>query len=358
MRHTPAVAAALLPLLLAGCTTPESPLLPPHIRPVVDKVGFAHQPEQLRWFLARTENLLLDLMDPLEEGPIKVILSPHDDYAYVQDLYPRLFHKVRARVAVLIGVAHKARKFDLADRLLFGDYIAWQAPGGEVPVSPLRDELAAALAPGDHQCHRPLMTGEHSLEGLVPFLQYYSPGIEIVPVLVPAMPLDRMEELARRFAAALGDLMARRGLAWGRDLVLVISSDALHYGDRGWGRDLAPLGAGPEGNRRALARENEIIRECLLGTPRRERIRRLYRALVDAGDYRKYRWTWCGRYSLPFGLLTALELTGEEKPLVNPFCVYTTSTHRPPLPVKEVGLGVTAPADERHWVGYLGMIWQ
>jgi hypothetical protein len=75
---------------------------------------------------------------------------------------------------------------------------------------------------------------------------------------------------------------------------------------------------------------------------------------LDDLDFRKYKWTWCGRYSIPLGLLTSFYLTElqHRKPLSGIPVGYSTSIEREPIPVKDIGMGVTAPANIHHWVGY------
>jgi len=48
--------------------------------------------------------------------------------------------------------------------------------------------------------------------------------------------------------------------------------------------------------------------ETLSGDLDPEKVRAFCNYTVDEKDYREYKWTWCGRYSVPLGLLTAFEL--------------------------------------------------
>ncbi len=78
-------------------------------------------------------------------------------------------------------------------------------------------------------------------------------------------------------------------------------------------------------------------------------------ATVDENDFKKYKWTWCGRYSIPFGLMTAYYLNGQLHKgdfLYGKYISYSTSHEFPPIPVEDLGMGVTAPANHNHWVGY------
>ena len=75
---------------------------------------------------------------------------------------------------------------------------------------------------------------------------------------------------------------------------------------------------------------------------------------VEQDNYKEYKWTWCGRYSVPFGLLTAFhlnQLQGNE-PLHGTPVGYATSIDHSNIKVDDLEMGVTAPANIRHWVGY------
>ena len=72
-----------------------------------------------------------------------------------------------------------------------------------------------------------------------------------------------------------------------------------------------------------------------------------------------YRLTWCGRFSVPTGLLL-LERTaralGLRPPSGRPLA-YATSVGSAELPLRESGLGETAPANLYHFVGYPAVAW-
>jgi hypothetical protein len=78
---------------------------------------------------------------------------------------------------------------------------------------------------------------------------------------------------------------------------------------------------------------------------------------VQPDNYKEYKWTWCGRYSVPFGLLTAIELQKQTNSalLKGKFIGYSTSIDHKPLPVEDLHMGRTAIATMRHWVGYVSV---
>lgn len=85
-----------------------------------------------------------------------------------------------------------------------------------------------------------------------------------------------------------------------------------------------------------------------------EKIKSFNGLTVQDTNFREYKWTWCGRYSVPFGLLTAYYLNKivDGKSLNGIPVGYSTSIDHPKLPVENLNMGMTAPANSHHWVGY------
>lgn len=333
------------------------------VREPVDKVGFAHLPRQMDAFVRRIEEgeagiikaVLLQGLDLPADRVWRVAIAPHDDYTYASFMYPLVLSNVRARTVLVIGVAHKAHTFGLQNRIVFDSFSHWRGPYGNIAVSPLREALIAELDPGHYVVHDEMQGVEHSVEAKLPFLQHYNRDVEIVPILVPAMPHPRMGDIALELARAIAKSMGQQW-QWGRDLAIVISTDAVHYGDEGWGgRNFALYGADERGYWRAMAHDRSIMKECFEGEPVPAKSLLFSRHTVRADDYREYKWTWCGRYSVPFGMLTAwhLQQTLGVPPLEGKVLAYATSIDTPHIPVDDLeGMGVTAPATVRHWVGY------
>jgi len=191
---------------------------------------------------------------------------------------------------------------------------------------------------------------------LLPFLQHFNPDAEIVPILVPHMSWQRIDRLAEALAGTLADQMTKRGWILGEDLALLISNDCVHYGDDGWGgKAYADFGTDRAGYEKAVARDLRLINDNLEGALALERVERLFRSLVSKDDHREYAITWCGRYSLPFGL-ACLHHLHEDLALSQPsgrLLRYGTTLDEGELPLSDRGpLGVTAPRSLRHWVGF------
>jgi len=331
------------------------------IRNMVDTIGFADNAIKMDMVIARIQQGFGELIVQKEkEAGItddlawKTVICPHDDYTYANYLYPLTLKHVRAKTVLMFGVAHKAKDFGLENELVFGTFPQWKSAYGPVRISDLREELIEDLDQNSYVVHDSMMMVEHSMEAIVPFLQYYNPDVEIVPVLVPYMSFDRISELAVEFSGVLNEILLKRKWSWGTDLAIVISTDAVHYGDRDWGgSDYAFMGADSAGYIKAKAHEMEIISNCLTGNLDPDRIKLFTEYTVRPDDYRQYQWTWCGRYSVPFGLMVSYDLgVARHDTLQGHLLAYSTSIEQENPDFTDIGMGVTAPANIHHWVGY------
>jgi AmmeMemoRadiSam system protein B len=328
------------------------------LRGQLDAVGFASNAEQMK----RTWDLSGQGPEPETLGPVPPpgvlgAVSPHDDYLYAGRVYRRVLPLVTARTVVVVGVFHRYRKYRVRDRLVFDPYPAWRTPDGPVPVSGLREALLAAMPPGDVLQDANAHDSEHSVEAEVYWLRHARPDLEIVPILVPATSFERLTRFAEETGVALASWMRAHQKALGKDVAIVISADAVHYGP-----DFkhVPFGdGGVEAYTRATARDRDLLRKTFAGPLTVERARTLYEAFVDPKDPDTYRLTWCGRFSIPFGMLllraTSKEL-GMPVPQGKPVA-YATSVGAPELRLREAGLGETAPANLFHFVGYPAVAW-
>ena len=343
-------------MILTGCKNGDSASSP---RQPVDTVGFAQYGWQVDSVLARIERLQSVKLKEAGEvfdgvTSLRVAISPHDDYTYVGYLYPALLSHVRSDVVILFGVGHKARTFGIEDKIVFGSFSAWESPLGIVEISELQKSIMKNLPEDQFLVHDSLQAAEHSMEALVPFLEYYNPDVKIIPIIVPAMSYERMETIASSLSGAIMKTMKEAGLVWGKGWSLVISTDAVHYGNEDWGgNNYDRFGVDSTGYIQAVEYEKQIMSGMFEGDLTPEKIKAFSNCTVQETDYREYKWTWCGRYAVPLGLLTSYDLslkTGD--PLSGLSVGYSTSIANEPLPVADLGMGVTAPAKLTHWVGY------
>lgn len=316
-----------------------------------DTVGYAATREAMQkvWDLSAQGPAPESFGAKVAPGVLGVI-GPHDDYIYAGRVYRGVFPLVTARTVVIVGVFHRYRRFEAHGQLVFDPYRAWSSPEGEIRVSALRDELFAALpkdmAVKDAAAH----DSEHSVEGIAYFLKHARPDVEIVPVIVPSASFERLSDMAGAFAGALAGAMAKRNWQLGRDVAIVISADGTHYGDD---FKFAPYGAGgARAYERALDDDRRLMRETLGGLFTREKAREFFATVVDPADPDQYRRTWCGRFSVTLGTMLVAE-TAKRMGIAATKTVPVAlgvSVDAPELPVRDAGLGPTAPANLYHFV--------
>jgi len=332
------------------------------LRGQLDTVGFVVSQEQAEdvWKAAvAAERASLAAQDQrlgmTAEGGFVGGICPHDDHLYAAPVYVHLTQRITAPRVILLGVFHKARPWDLEGKLVFDSFPRWHGPWSAVEVDPLRQELLAALDPESVVVSNAMHCHEHSLEAIVPFLQARNREVRIVPILVPYLDWPQVERLSGELATALASALARHGWQLGRDVAVVVSSDAVHYGED---FDHTPFGTDAHAYLRAINRESFLIRRYLEGPLQSDRARGLLHELVDPEDLRSYRVPWCGRFVIPFGLellRRTAELSGAPTP-VGYLLRYGTSLSEPQLAAsaatRKAGLGTTAPSNLHHWVGY------
>jgi AmmeMemoRadiSam system protein B len=322
------------------------------IRPLKDTIGFAQYSWQMDSLMAR-----MGRSGWKEAGglPWRFAICPHDDYTYVGKLYPELIQNIKAPNLILIGVAHRAAQLNIEDSLVFDSYTYWKGPWKNVPVSPAREEIYSLLAGKFAIVNDTLQKVEHSVEAMVPFLQYFNRDISIIPVLVPAMSPDRMQQCGIALAEAIKEVAEKHKWQWGSDYAIIVTTDAVHYGNEDWGGvDRAYYGCDDAGNAKARAHEAEIIDSCLKGEVTPARIRLFSDYTLNRDNYREYKWTWCGRYSVPVALYTSYYLN-DSKPLSGELIGYSTSITSKHIPVDDIRMGRTAIATDCHWVGYAAL---
>jgi len=318
---------------------------------VRDDVGFCWQRPQMQ--------RLMELLaaSGRRGSPVRGLvagISPHDDYLYAGPVYYPLFRSLRTKEAVIFGVTHGTVRKEIGDPrgvLLLDEFRSWSGLSREVEISPLRDWLKSRLPREDFIVSNQAHSLEHSIEALVPWLQYNNPGIRITPIMVTAMPWERMEELSERLAAALADYIREKKLRLGRDIFFLISADANHYG-----RDFTNIAYGEDekAHARGTARDRSIAGALVNGRLDERKVLELTRELWGA-TYLDYHDTyWCGKYDIPFGLLaigkTVKKATGRN--LRGNLLLYSDTYSLGVQPLKKAGFGITAPFSLKHWVGF------
>jgi MEMO1 family protein len=332
------------------------------IRQPIDTVGFATKSWQMDSVIKRIDRTYgsgIDSVNKLnllkENTALRLAICPHDDYMYAGFLYESIIPHIKAKTVIIFGVAHKAKKFNVEQKLVFDSFDEWKEPYGNIKISSLREAIIKKLYRDDYIIHDSLQQAEHSVEAIVPFLQYYNRNVQIIPILIPAMNFSMMEKYSLKLAEVIDKVMKEHKLKWGTDIAIVISNDAVHYGNEDWGgKNYATYGCDNAGYENAVQHENEIINNSLLPQLDTACLYKFFTYTIQSGNWHEYQWPWCGRYSVPFGLLTGMYLSqirGEETP-EGIKMGYSTSIAQKPLPVDDLQMGKTAIATLHHWVGY------
>lgn len=349
---------AAMALIRGSVSASDAPIATQHggdVRPVRDDVGFCWNYSSM--------SALIDYLDSIEkenfssEGLVAAI-SPHDDYLYAGRVYYPLFRALRAKEVVIFGVTHAAPRQEVTglDRVVVMDeFRYWPGVKQPVEVSPMRDYIKANMNKEYLVVSNRAHELEHSIEAVLPFLQYFNPDVRITPIMVAPMPFDRMENISTELARVISGYMRENNLAPGKDVFFLISTDANHYG-----KDFnnTPYGDGGwEARDKALAFDRRLINSYLTGVTDARKIEGLTKELWGE-TYLDYRSTyWCGKYSIPFGLLTAQKVVKTEtgKELSGRLFRFSDTYSEGVLPLKKTGMGTTAPFSLRHWVSFFSM---
>jgi AmmeMemoRadiSam system protein B len=181
-----------------------------------------------RWYpgskrsLARTvDEYLSSVNQPLVEGDLLGLISPHAGYAYSGQTAAHAYNQLQRHqvdTVVLIGPSHRA---------WVGDYAvsaedAYETPLGQVPL----DRAFIADLDSRLPLNRVERDAEHSLEIQLPFLQQQLGGFSMVPIMISADD----PAVARRLASALVETVEAESGDDGR-VLLVASSDLHHIED-------------------------------------------------------------------------------------------------------------------------------
>jgi len=179
-----------------------------------------------RWYPANRRELELQIdsliessaSSPAIDTPPGAIIAPHAGYIYSGSVAASAFRLLRnepVATVILIGPSH----YSAFEGAALPAASSYATPLGEVPLAlePIRQ---LADRPEIHIGDRPF-SSEHSLEAEIPFLQrMLRPGWQLLPLLIGTGGRD---EARRAVAHALRPL-------WGRDTLVVVSSDFTHYG--------------------------------------------------------------------------------------------------------------------------------
>lgn len=323
------------------------------VRPVRDDVGFCWTSEETDELI----NYLSHQKDNQQESPSEGLIggiSPHDDFLFAGDIYYPLFKSLRAKEVIIFGVTHGTVRKEIGDPknlLLLDEYKYWKGPYSNVTISDLREAIKSNLKPEYFSVNNKAHQLEHSIEALIPFLQHFNPGIKITPIMVTQMPFETMDKISSGLSEIIVDYIKKNNLIVGKDIAFLISSDATHYGED---FKYTPYGENEKAHKTGTDRDLYTANAFLNKSLDVQAVNALNNELTKSQDTLYSAPTWCGRYSVPFGLLATvktlakLNLQSSGKVLR-----YSDTWTEGVMPVKRTNLGITAPFSLKHWCGHL-----
>ena len=337
-------------LLTESATFPQINNLQ-NIRPIRDSIGFCWNADEMNHFI----NYLSETNPDVKPIPQKLVaaISVHDDYLYAGNVYYPLYQNIKTKEVVIFGVTHGTVRKELGPQsnvLILDNYTKWQGPYGDVEISPLREIIKSKLLQNDFIVSNKAHSIEHSIEALIPFLQYYNRDIKITPIMVTQMPMERMEDISNRLSEIIIEYAKSKNLKLGEDIFFLISNDANHYGE-----DFSNSPYGMDAKAHKLATENDqrIIKQDLVDKITDEKIFQTAKDILP-DTTNKFAPLWCGRYPIVFGLMTISKVVKEidDKDMFGKLFKYSDTFTEKVLPVKNTSMGLTAVFSYKHWCGW------
>ncbi len=324
------------------------------VRPIRDNVGFCWTPSEMN-MLMKYLSSHSSKADNFSAKNLVAAISPHDDYLYAGSVYYPLYKLIKTKEVVIFGVTHGTVRQAMNDPknvLIFEDYKYWHGPYSNVGISPLREIIKSKLNKNDFMVSDKAQDIEHSIEALVPFLQYYNRDIKITPIMITQMSFDREEKVSEELAGVISDYIRQNNLKLGRDIFFLISTDADHYG-----RDFdnIPYGEDMKAHKEATGNDKRIAMETFNGTLTKNKIKNLTTELWGTPKDSPPSPVWCGKFSVPFGLMTTNKIIEKVsgKKLSGKLFKYSDTWTEGVIPILHTNLGTTAPFSLKHWCGWL-----
>jgi MEMO1 family protein len=324
------------------------------VRPIRDNVGFCWKPSEMNALMSYLKSHNKDLN--VDSKNLVAGISPHDDYLYAADIYFPLYKVLRAKEVVIFGVTHGTVRKALNDPhniLIFDDYKYWHGPYGNVEISPLREFIKDKLNKNYYTTNDTAQDIEHSIEALVPFLQYYNRDVKITPIMITRMSFERMDSISSNLSKIIAEYVKKKNLKPGKDIFFLISTDANHYGKD---FDNAPYGEDKKAHTTGTQVDKRIAKAAFNGILTNDKIGTLAKELW--GETKAGKITlWCGQYSVPFGLLATSKIIKETtgKNLKGKILRYSDTWTEGVIPIKHTNMGLTAPFSLKHWVGHISV---
>jgi len=320
-------------------------------RPIRDNVGYCWQADKFNLFINWLNENCADKNFNSEN--LIAGISPHDDYLYAGKVYYPLYKLIHTKEVIIFGVTHGTVRKEIGDPkgvLIFDEFNKWKGPYSDVEISPLRNIIKLKLEGKYFIVSNTAQSLEHSIEGLIPFLQYYNRDVKITPIMVTAASFERMDSISTQLADIISGYMKENKLEPGKDIFFLFSNDANHYGED---FNNTPYGMDEAAHRIATENDKEIAKESFNGLVDKKKLVGLSEELWPEAGVNNSCPLWCGRYPVVFGLLTLNKIINEsDRKITGEVFKYSDTWTGGVLPVKGTEMGITAPYSLHHWVGF------
>ncbi len=145
------------------------------------------------------------------------LVSPHAGYVFSGPVAGATISRIKFKdTFIILGPSHTGlgRPFSIMTEG------TWQTPLGDVQID---SELARQILAGSSHLEDDIVAHqhEHSIEVQLPFLQYFKPDINLVPIVLSYAGGTTYKEIGRELAGAIKEL--------NKDVVILASSDMTHY---------------------------------------------------------------------------------------------------------------------------------
>ncbi len=322
-------------------------------RGVRDNIGFCWDLNDFTKIINYLEKHDKSNFNNLKDKRIFGGISPHDDFLYAGNVYYPLFKLLRAKEVVIFGVTHSTVRKNINDPkniVIFDNFKKWTGIRKDVEISQLRESLKNKLSKKYFIVSNKAHKLEHSIEALIPFLQYYNPDIKITPIMITKMKYEKMKEISKEISNIIVNYIKKEKLTPGKDIIFLISSDGNHYGVD---FNNYTFGKGLNGYKKAKEFDRYLIKKYLSNDLSINKIEGFYNEVsIDNSKV-----LWCGKYSIPFGLTSIYYISKSlninlKMKMLN----YSDTFKNRVLCLKDVKCGITAPFSLEHWVSFVSII--
>jgi len=155
--------------------------------------------------------------ETMKKRDVKGIVSPHAGYVYSGEVAGAVFSRIKIPdIFIILGPNHTG----LGKPFALWKEGKWKTPLGSTEID---KELAEAILNGsslieaDYQAH----LREHSLEVQLPFIQYLSDSVKIVPLVLGLGTLPQLQKVSQAIVKAIQGSKKK--------VIIIASSDMSHY---------------------------------------------------------------------------------------------------------------------------------